>query len=556
VKDGAKLQLASEGVGQVFPYVTSGDGFYQDGSFIQHGRLPYTGGYGNALIAQIADFLYLLNGSPWEVKDPARDNVYHWVFDSFQPVVYRGAVMDMVRGREISRVGGGDHGAGHSVSAAILRLSEIAPPSAAAKMRSMLKEWLAGDTSGDWSEWLVSDASRDWSTGIALDEITPLSRLLADRGISARGELPGSWIFAAMDRVVHVRPGWAFGVAMHSTRIYNFESILGENVHSWHTSDGMTYLYNSDLTQFSNAFWPTVDPQRLPGTTVLAGSTPPAGKVGGSPVAGGATVDGHSAVMMQLRPAGVPLSAKKSWFLLDDAVVALGSDIASAAPDQHVETIVEDRLLTGDPAFTVAEDGKWACLGGELGYFFPNGAGWKSARAERQGSWREINGFGPDAPITRRYQTIWFDHGAAPDGASYAYVLLPGKNAAAVAAYAAAPGVLIEENSAQAHAVSEPALGLRAVNFWTDARKTSDGITSDRIASVLVIESGGAIQIAVADPTQANGGAIHLEIDRAAASVMEKDEAISIDQLSPAVRLTVNVANAGGRSLRLKCATR
>jgi hyaluronate lyase len=147
----------------------------------------------------------------------------------------------------------------------------------------------------------------------------------------------------------------------------------------------MTYLYNCDLTQFSNAFWPTVDPQRLPGTTVLAGSTPLAGKVGGSPVAGGATVDGHSAVMMQLRPAGVPLSAKKSWFLLDDAVVALGSDIASAAPDQHVETIVEDRLLTGDPAFTVAEDGKWACLGGELGYFFPNGAGWKSARAERQG---------------------------------------------------------------------------------------------------------------------------------------------------------------------------
>jgi hyaluronate lyase len=135
-------------------------------------------------------------------------------------------------------------------------------------------------------------------------------------------------------------------------------------------------------------------------------------------------------------------------------------------------------------------------------------------------------------------------------------VLLPGKNAAAVAAYAAAPGVRIEENSAQAHAVSEPALGLRAVNFWTDAKKASDGITSDRIASVLVIESGGAIQIAVADPTQANGGAIHLEIDRAAASVMEKDEAISIDQLSPAVRLTVNVANAGGRSLRLKGATR
>ena len=112
------------------------------------------------------------------------------------------------------------------------------------------------------------------------------------------------------------------------------------------------------------------------------------------------------------------------------------------------------------------------------------------------------------------------------------------------------------ENSAQAQAVSKSARGLRAVNFWTDSRTTSGGITCDRIASVLVIEADGAIEIAIADPTQSNGGAIHIEIDRAAAGVLEKDDAISIDQMAPAVRLTVNVANARGRSLRLKCATR
>jgi hyaluronate lyase len=104
------------------------------------------------------------------------------------------------------------------------------------------------------------------------------------------------------------------------------------------------------------------------------------------------------------------------------------------------------------------------------------------------------------------------------------------------------------------HAVSRPALGLRAVNFWTDNKKTWDRITSDRIASVLVIEADGTI--AIADPTQANSGAIHIEIDRAATGVTQKDDAISIDQILPTVRLTVNVADARGRSLRLKCATR
>ena len=127
VKDAAKLQLASDSLGAVFPYVTSGDGFYQDGSFIQHGRHPYTGGYGNAFISELAELLQLLAGSPWDVEDPARDNVNRWVFEAFQPLIYRGAFMDMVRGREVSRSGPGDHGAGHETAAGILRLSQLAP---------------------------------------------------------------------------------------------------------------------------------------------------------------------------------------------------------------------------------------------------------------------------------------------------------------------------------------------------------------------------------------------------------------------------------------------
>jgi hypothetical protein len=53
-------------------------------------------------------------------------------------------------------------------------------------------------------------------------------------------------------------------------------------------------------------------------------------------------------------------------------------------------------------------------------------------------------------------------------------------------------------------------------------------------------------------PSAVVGG--HIEIDRAVTGVVEKDNAISIDQMSPALRL--NVANACGRSLKLKCATR
>jgi hypothetical protein len=49
-------------------------------------------------------------------------------------------------------------------------------------------------------------------------------------------------MYASMDRAVHLRPTWAAGIAMHSTRIYNYESVDSENLKGWHTSDGMFYL--------------------------------------------------------------------------------------------------------------------------------------------------------------------------------------------------------------------------------------------------------------------------------------------------------------------------
>ena len=540
VKDPAKVRLASDSLGPVFAYVTSGDGFYEDGSFIQHTRHPYTGGYGVSLLAELADLMYLMAGSAWEVRDERRDNLYRWVFESFEPVVYRGAFMDMLRGREVSRSGSPDHAIGHRTATAILRVSMFAPADAARRMRSLVKEWFRGDT------------SRAWSSSKSIEQLMTIRGLLDDEAVTPRGELTGSWVFAGMDRAVHLRPGWSFGIAMHSSRVYNYESINTENLNAWHSGDGMTYLYNGDLTQFSDNFWPTIDPQKLPGTTVVAGSTARQSQTGGSNIAGGVTLDGFAAVMMRLVPDGRQLDAKKSWFLFDDEVVALGADIQSTAEGKTVETIVENRRVTGDPAFTTDESGAWAHLEDACGYVFPNGPGWKSGREERSGAWRDINGGGSSTLYTRRYQAIWFDHGATPSAATYAYALLPGWGRQDTAAYAASPPFRIVENTGEAQAVVDPSLKLRALSFWNNAVKTAAGVTSDKAASVLVQESDGTLSVAVADPTQANTGTIRIEIDRAAAGVVEQDATVTVEQLAPSIRLLINVRNARGKTHRAR----
>jgi len=538
IRDDAKLKLASDALEPVFAYVTSGDGFYQDGSFIQHSRHPYTGGYGKSLLADLADLLYLLNGSTWEFRHPSRDHIYRWIFESFDPLLYRGAMMDMVRGREASRSGSTDRAVGHSTAASILRVSQFAPADIAASLRSLLKEFY------------LSDNSRDWATGRGIEEITAIRQLLDDPSIERRGQLTGSWVFAAMDRVVHLRPAWAFGIAMHSSRVYNYESINNENLRAWHTADGMTFLHNDDLTQYTGDYWPTIDAQRLPGTTIIAGSTARQSQLNGSSIAGGATLHGFTAAMLHLRPDGRQLDALKSWFLFDNEVIAVGSGIQATSADAAVETIVENRLIRNEPAFTRAEDNTWAHLAApNIGYYFPEIKDWKEERVNRSGSWSLINAGGATTSLTRRYHTVWFDHGPSPTGASYAYAILPGASPQQTQSYAATPEFTILENSAAAHAVSESTLGLTAVNFWTNAQHTAAGITSDRAASILVQQREGTLDIAIADPTQSTTP-IHLELDRAIAAVTEKDDAITVDQSTPTLKLTIQPQSARGRTLR------
>ena len=71
-----------------------------------------------------------------------------------------------------------------------------------------------------------------------------------------------------MDRFVQRTPSYMFGLSLYSKRTASFEAGNKENKRGWHTGDGMMYVYNDDEVQFNSSYWPTVDPYRLPGTTV------------------------------------------------------------------------------------------------------------------------------------------------------------------------------------------------------------------------------------------------------------------------------------------------
>ncbi|WP_371526113.1 polysaccharide lyase 8 family protein [Streptomyces sp. NBC_01283] len=574
-RDAATLTLARDGLSDVrdkgknslFTYVTSGDGFYEDGSFVQHGSVAYTGTYGSVLLGSAGQLIALLADSEWAVTDPKTSILYEAVDRTFSPVVFDGLMMDAVRGRATSREKAPDHKDGAVTLTNILQLADGAPAAYAHRWRALAKGWMS------------RNRTHPYLSLVGVPALARAKAVLDDHSVPAADRLTGHFAFADMDRVVHRRPGWALTLSLSSQRIAAYEAGNGENLHGWYTGDGMAYLYDGDdLGQFGDGFWATVDPYRLPGTTVDTRKRADIGTGGGTgtyrpknTVAGGAVLDGRfGAAAMELLADGSTLRARKAWFFLDNAVVALGADI-TASDGRTVETIVENRNLSEDgaPRFTV--DGRrqpshtgwseplagarWAHLEGTGGYVFPDdpaqpahGRGrtrLNALREERSGTWREINTGadtgGSTAPVTRRYLTLWLDHGTSPTTSSYAYVLLPGASATSTALWAHSRPVRVIANNATAQAVEARRHGLVAVHFWGPG--SAAGITASGPCTVIMRRGGDGMTLAVADPGR-TGTTVTLELPSPVRKVVRADDTVTV---TPGRRPVVTVRVAGSR---------
>ncbi len=497
--DASFLVTARDCLSDVFPYVLTGDGLYADGSFVQHTNVPYTGTYGHVILNRLALLFSLLRGSAWDITDPGKSTVYDSISSAYAPVVFRGLVFDAVRGRAIARSGERDADDGMLFGWDLLLLANTDNPMSAA-IRSLGKTWLRANT------------IRPITTYGTVPQVALAAPVLNDPGIPILPDPLGHVQFPCMDRVVHRGRGWALVIALNSARMNRFESMNGENLRGWHTTEGMTYLYTgTKLDHYSDEFWPTVDPYRLPGTTVSA--TPLADAIGAASLStktwvGGAVLRGeHGAVGMDLQAFNSVVTAKKSWFCLGDSIIALGAGITGS---NRVETVLENR--NGAP--TLIEDGrtvssalgeqvlspKWLTVDGVGGIVFPAATTVHALREDRTGRWRDVNTSGPTTSITRRYLTLWLDHGVNPSNASYAYILLPGATAGRTQAYVNAQDARILVNTPAVQAVGDRRTGITAANFFQAG--AAGGIIVDGPASVLAEESGGAVTIAVSEPTR------------------------------------------------------
>lgn len=566
-------------------------GFYPDGSYLDHIKVPYLGAYGIEFMKGGAKIPSLLAGTPWKYPEQVQDNLESYIVEGFGNGMYKGMMLDCLKGRSVSRPASSNQAAGREAMMIILQIVDSFSQEAKETTLSALKAWLEEDEG--FIDSLVG------AENMAIKK--KAKEILEDTSIQSN-IAPVHKSYPLMDRVVHRTEDYLFALSMYSERIQNTEIMNDENRFGWHQNNGMTYIYDEDK-QYTENYWNTVNPLRLPGTTVVPvniGTGKPDGSgfaqggdfcskeswVGGTSIGNygvsGMSFSGETQGIAGDAPVSYApdLKGKKSWFMFDDEMVCLGAGITNKNMELPVETTIENKKLrkdgsnqllvngekteipvkeanvkelverTADVSGTSFEQVNWAHLEGNqsvgTGYYFPEeNTEIQVRRGQTTGSWKDVGTF--EGESTENYLEMWVDHGQNPENASYSYVLLPETSAEETENYAQAPKVTILENSSEVQAVRHETLKITGTNFWQEQGGSVEGITSDKAASVMLQETEqGTVKISVSDPTMKNKGNIQLTLEKEIVDSIQLDENVTCEKTEKGAVLTFSMAGTNG----------
>ena len=552
-------------------YASFGEGRYEDGSFIAHGRYAYNGGYGADALKGVARISNLVAGTEFDFPEDVINKWYDFSVEGYLPLLYKGKMMTMVDGRSISRKtdGGMEIDWGKRVMSDLLVLAKNSPDLA---FKQTVQSVIKYNIEGSLAYYDQYALARDF------EALCNIINLMEDDSIVAMPVEEGIKMYGAMCRVVQTTDKYTVGIAMtRKDHIASFENTNGEGLKQWHFNAGNLFVYNNDLLQYGEAYYPTIDNYRLPGLTADTAHLEDGygnQQFPDTTTAGGAN-DGEIAAIAYSY-SGTYLDqeawANKSYFLMEDGIVQMGTDIHGTT-EATIETTVENRMLKEDGSNQVLINGEvfdgqkttldlpagsWIhlegnCEGADMAYYFPKATQIEIQKEQRTGSYAEINSGKPDTPYTQWYLKIGINHGTGTvENGEYLYVTLPGMSVEEVKAYAASSPVIVADSSKDAHVIRYRDGKVLAINYWGSEPYQVGRLTLDAeegsspASSVIVTEDNGVYTLSIADPNYAD--AVFKLSTADAIEVISKDDAITVvDEKT----ILADMTDAGGHSAQI-----
>ncbi len=392
-------------------YITDDEGIQRDWSFHQHGPQMQFGNYGLAFADGVSFWARVLDDTDYAFSEEQVEIIENYILNGLCWPIWKGVMDPSACGRQLHINGG--RGKAYSCAVAVSNMAAMNRPR--------------------------SEVFRH----IALQNLQPELY---------ENELVGARYYPRSDFGVYRAKEWYASVRMHSERTIGYEFTNAENQLAQFSADGTMILMQSGR-EYENIF-PYWDWRMLPGVTAYDDGAPlrtddsQEDKQNNSGHVGGLS-DGRTMVTtMELERHG--LHALKSNFFFDDIVVSLGADIRVSREEIcRVTTTLEQNRLEDSPesgSFRSRRHSRtdWAWHDGR-GYVLLDGARLHTETPLQRGDWAKM------APMYSRVDSgrvfkCWVEHPVKETG-SYAYALLPCRDAAGTKAFAKA----YAKSSAESH---------------------------------------------------------------------------------------------------------
>lgn len=401
----------------------SAEGIQRDYSYFQHGSQLQIASYGGELMNTTVAFLEFFNGTQFAIADSKLE-----LFSEFARKTFFGNMRGqyfpyMLTGRGVTRS------------------NNTYRPAAANYARSLMN-----------------------TDPIHKQEYEAIAKRLEKTASASQGIVPSSKLYHIGDYISHNRPEYQYTIRAVSSRTLRSEWGNQEGFETYFMSDASNAILQ-DGDEYENIYgvW---DWAKVPGvtnpwlprghvpnsqTSMDAGASTP----GIQPFVGGVSDNLYSAYTYTLydgwstnNRAGkyveIATIAKKSWFMFDKEVVAIGSGLTCNAThadlgDLELVTTINQALLKGDILVGLAngnvekltlgdlkeyQNAKWI-VHNNIGYVLPQGGLIKVEAATRSGAWYEINESQSRTEESKDLFALWLSHGKKAKDEKYTYLVVP-----------------------------------------------------------------------------------------------------------------------------------
>ena len=250
----------------------------------------------------------------------------------------------MLNGRGIGNFENHDHKTGHEILNSLLLIEQDAPEEFKGRIAELVKSEVEKD---GFYKYFENEKSAYFYN---------LMKELLEKNIETKEYQDRLVICNKMNRIMRRAENYAVGIAMHSSRIGNYETRDGENKNGWFTGDGAYYLYDNDLEQYKD-YWKNVDYNYIPGTTEIRmdmenvdAERNPETRPLDRKNAAGLKWHYYGAAGMEYENWNGKLTSRKSWFFVSWGVIFAESNIKGKG---EVYTTVANRKFKTLPEIKI-----------------------------------------------------------------------------------------------------------------------------------------------------------------------------------------------------------